>query len=81
MTSLTNRPDAHPEQGAPSLIPSAVVHVSEHRSESANEEIRRRTRESLDRPEAGGPEALDRRLAEPGAAVIGHVLPIEVDIR
>ena len=46
------------------MIPSTVARVPEHTSDSANEEIRRRTHENVARAAAGGPEAIDRRLEE-----------------
>jgi hypothetical protein len=38
--------------------------VPEHTADHVNEEIRRRTEESVARCAAGGPEAIERRLAE-----------------
>ena len=46
------------------MIPSTVARVPEHTSDSANEEIRRRTHENITRAAAGGHEAIDRRLEE-----------------
>ena len=46
------------------MIPSTVARVPQHTADSANEAIRRRTREDIARIAAGGPEAIDRRLAE-----------------
>ena len=46
------------------MIPTTVARVPEHTAESANEAIRRRTHEDIARIAAGGPEAIDRRLAE-----------------
>jgi hypothetical protein len=46
------------------MIPSTVARVSEHTSDGANEAIRRQTHENVARYAAGGPEAIDRRLAE-----------------
>ena len=46
------------------MIPTTVARVPEHTSDSANEAIRRRTHEDIARIAAGGPEAIDRRLAE-----------------
>ncbi len=45
------------------MIPTTVARVPEHTSDSANEAIRRRTHEDIARIAAGGPEAIDRRLA------------------
>jgi hypothetical protein len=46
------------------MIPSTVARVPAHTPGSANEAIRRQTREDLARYAAAGPEAIDRRLAE-----------------
>jgi len=46
------------------MFPSTVARVREHTPDWANERIRRRTRESVARCAAGGPEAIDRRLEE-----------------
>jgi hypothetical protein len=46
------------------MFPTTVARVPEHTAENANEAIRRRTHEDIARIAAGGPEAIDRRLAE-----------------
>ena len=46
------------------MIPSTAQRVPENTTERVNEEIRRRTEESIARCAAGGSEAIDRRLAE-----------------
>ena len=46
------------------MIPSTVHRVAEQTAANVNEEIRRRTEESMVRHAAAGPEAIDRRLAE-----------------
>ena len=46
------------------MIPSTAQRVPENTVERVNEEIRRRTEESIARCAAAGPEAIDRRLAE-----------------
>ncbi len=46
------------------MIPSTVARVPRHTADAANEAIRRRTHEDIARIAAGGPEAIDRRLAE-----------------
>lgn len=46
------------------MIPSTAHRVPESTAEHVNDEIRRRTEESIARCAASGPEAIDRRLAE-----------------
>jgi hypothetical protein len=46
------------------MIPSTVARVPAHTADSANEAIRRRTREDIARTAAAGPQAIDRRLEE-----------------
>jgi hypothetical protein len=46
------------------MIPSTAHRVPESTAEHVNDEIRRRTEESIARCAAAGPEAIDRRLAE-----------------
>lgn len=46
------------------MIPSTVARVPLHTAEHVNEQIRRRTEESVRRIAAGGPEAISRRLEE-----------------
>lgn len=46
------------------MIPSTALRVPQNTAEPINEEIRRRTEESIARHAAAGPEAIGRRLAE-----------------
>ena len=46
------------------MLPSTVERVPAHTAEHVNEQIRRRTEESVRRTAAGGREAIGRRLAE-----------------
>ena len=46
------------------MIPSTAHRVPESTAERVNDEIRRRTEESIARCAAAGPEAIDRRLTE-----------------
>ncbi len=46
------------------MIPSTAQRVPENTAARVNDEIRRRTEESIARCAAAGPEAIDRRLAE-----------------
>lgn len=46
------------------MIPATAQRVPENTAEHVNEEIRRRTEESIARTAAAGPEAIDRRMAE-----------------
>ena len=46
------------------MIPATTERVPRHTAEHVNEEIRRRTEENVRRVAAGGPDAIDRRLAE-----------------
>ncbi len=46
------------------MLPSTVERVPINTAESVNEQIRRRTEESVRRVAAGGPQAIERRLAE-----------------
>jgi hypothetical protein len=46
------------------MLPSTVERVPRHTPEAYNEAIRRQTEENVARVAAGGPAAIDRRLAE-----------------
>ena len=46
------------------MIPSTAQRVPKHTAEHVNDEIRRQTESNVVRYGAGGPEAIDRRLAE-----------------
>jgi hypothetical protein len=46
------------------MIPSTVDRVPKHTAEHVNEEIHRQMEERIARCAAGGPQAIDRRLAE-----------------
>ena len=46
------------------MLPPTADRVAENTAESVNEQIRRETEENLRCAEAGGPQAIDRRLRE-----------------
>jgi len=46
------------------MIPTTVARVPEHTAGHVNQDIRRRTLQSIARTAAAGPEAIDRRLEE-----------------
>ncbi len=46
------------------MLPSTVGRVPQNTAESVNEQIRRQTEEGVRRAAAGGPQAIERRLAE-----------------